>query len=234
MMKALNILFAEDDQTLGYLVKENLEQKGHSVTIVENGEKAQNELDDKSFDLCLLDIMMPAVDGLTLSSRIRKNNQQLPIIFLTAKQQEADKIAAFKNGADDYLIKPFSLTELNLRIEAVMRRVLMRTGPEIFREQTQFTLGRLLFDYEQRTLTGFDEIKVLSSREADLLKLFCLNKNVLLNRSYILKEIWRNDDYFMARTMDVFITRLRKLIKKENNIEIKNLYGTGFKMTVKE
>ena len=235
MNKTLQILLAEDDETLGYLVKESLEKTGYKVFLAANGEIALDFFATNSFDLCLLDIMMPLRDGLTLSKLIRKKNSQIPIIFLTAKQQERDKIEAFKNGADDYLTKPFSMTELMLRIEAIMRRVnAAQNNIKSNLISTTFELCRFEFDYSQRTLVGFNETKILSAREADLLKLFCENKNTLINRSYILKEIWKDDDYFMAKTMDVFITRLRKLLKSEENLEIKNLYGTGFKLVIKQ
>lgn len=235
MNKALHILFAEDDPTLSYLVKESLEKAGHLLTLAPNGEVAFDIFINSAFDLCLLDIMMPVKDGLSLSKQIRKKNSKIPIIFLTAKQHEKDKIEAFKNGADDYIVKPFSMTELLLRINAIMRRINSVTENSSEQNPTnKFKFGKFEFDYAQRLLIGFHETKILSAREADLLKLFCENKNTLLYRSHILKEIWKDDDYFMAKTMDVFITRLRKLLKSDTSIEIRNLYGTGFKLVIKD
>lgn len=233
MKTILSILVAEDDQTLGFLLKENLEQQGYSIMLATNGADALEFFHKKKFDLCLLDIMLPLKDGLNLCRDIRKKDPDMPVIFLTAKNQERDKIEGLKTGADDYLTKPFSMKELLLRIEAIMRRV-HRHHP-LYKAHARisvYQLGHLIFDYAQRSLAGKSYVKTLSTREADLLKLFCDNQNELLNRSYILKEIWKDDDYFLNKTMDVFITRLRKLLKDEPGVQIRNLYGTGFKMVV--
>lgn len=226
------ILAVEDDENLGYLIKENLETMGYDVILCENGNKGLTVFRQNEFQLCILDIMMPLKDGITVAKEIRKINDMVPIIFLTSLRMEKDRIAAFQSGADDFITKPFSMKELALRINAITRRIYQKssTAPPNY----IFKLGSSSFDSEKRILTVHGENKSLSMREAELLKLFCENKNTLLYRNYILNKIWKNDDYFIAKSMDVYITRLRKLIKNDRALEIQNLYGTGFKFVVKE
>ena len=228
MSKKVNILLAEDDNNLGALLQEYLIAKGFETKWEQDGDKALKTFLDGEFDLCLLDVMMPIKDGFTLAKEIRNTDKEVPIIFLTAKSQKDDKIEGFQSGADDYMTKPFSMEELLLRVQAVLRRT---SGQKVsVSKQRHFEVGKLKFDYDKRILTGGSSEKKLTSKEADLLKLLCENKNDVLERSVALNRIWKDDSYFNARSMDVYITKLRKYLKEDQSLEIVNMHGRGFKL----
>jgi len=234
MQATINILMVEDDVNLGYLLKENFAGKGLQVHLSRDGEEGWKAFSEFSFDLVLLDIMMPKKDGFSLAKMIRKANEAMPIIFLTAKTFEEDKIEGFTIGCDDYVTKPFSAKELYLRIQAILKRAALKPGPVSLSSQRDIKVGLFVFDYENRRLSLAigGETKKLSTKEAELLLIFCENRNHLLNRSQILKRVWENDDYFAAKSMDVYLTRLRKLLKPDPGIEIQNVHGTGYRLMV--
>jgi len=225
-MTKYKILYAEDDETLAFLTKDNLEHY-YDVTHCEEGEMALNALKRDTFDICILDIMMPKMDGFELAANIRKIDSEIPIIFLSAKTLKEDRIKGLRLGADDYLIKPFSIEELLLKIEIFLKR----TNKNVMAESL-YTVGKYQFDSKNYLVfTDFEKIS-LTQRESDLLKLFLNNKNVVLKREEILKSLWGDDDYFMGRSLDVFISRLRKILSNEKGIAIENLHGIGFKFSV--
>lgn len=228
MKEKLKILFAEDDLNLGSLLSEFLKVKGYNVTHCLNGEDAFRAFSEKDFDLCILDIMMPKKDGITLTKDIRKTNSQIPIIFLTSKSLQEDKIEGFKAGADDYITKPFSNEELFLRISAILKRV--NSSNDEFTEAAAYKIGNYSLDCNKRILTiGNEEVK-LTSREADLLKLLAHNINKEVDRSQALRLIWKDDNYFTARSMDVYVEKLRKHLEKDDSVQILNIHGKGFKL----
>ncbi len=226
-MTKYKILYAEDDETLAFLTKDNLEQQ-YDVTHCADGETALNTFKTTHFDLCVLDIMMPKMDGFELAENIRKINSDVPIIFLSAKTLKEDRIKGLRLGADDYLIKPFSIEELLLKIEIFLKRSHKNT----ISDKSIYTLGKYQFDCKNYLVFTDIEKIVLTQRESDLLKLFLDNKNVVLKREEILKSLWGDDDYFMGRSLDVFISRLRKILANEKGIAIENLHGIGFKFSI--
>ncbi|GAB7086308.1 MULTISPECIES: response regulator transcription factor [Marinifilum] len=226
-MEQVKILLAEDDANLGLLLKEYLIAKNYNTTLCEDGDKAYDEFLKNPYDLCIFDIMMPHRDGFTLAKDIRLINSEIPIIFLTAKSMKEDVLEGFKLGADDYMTKPFSMEELLVRIEAVLRRT-AGVKPEI--NQEEFKLGRYTFDAKKQYLVDGDETIKLTTKESELLKLLCNNVNKVLERNLALKTIWSDDNYFNARSMDVYITKLRKHLKEEPSIEIINVHGKGYKL----
>ena len=199
------------------------------MTLVRNGEEALDKQGKSSYDLLILDVMMPKKDGFSVAREIRSHSQ-IPIIFLTAKGLKEDKIEGFESGADDYLTKPFSMEELLLRINAVMKRV-QHTRPV---EQTSFNIGRFIFDYSRQSLKLDGQDNRISTKEAELLLMLCRHRNEILHREEALKRIWGDDDYFTARSMDVYITRLRKYLKEDPSIQIMNVHGKGYKLLVEE
>lgn len=220
------ILLVEDDPNLGFVIKDNLGIKGYDVTLRSNGDDGLSTFSEKEFDLCILDVMMPKKDGFTLAQQIREKNQQIPILFVTAKSMLEDKIAGFQSGGDDYLIKPFSMEELCLRIEVFLRRSNLQPKEE------EFTIGALRFDCHNFTLHHNTGEKTLTQKEAEVLKLLCKNKDRVLKREEILKAVWGNDDYFLGRSMDVFISKLRKYLKEDPRVQIVNYHGVGFRLEV--
>ncbi len=222
------LLLAEDDPNLGLLLKEYLFIKGHDVTLCENGELAWEAFNKAEYDFCILDVMMPKLDGFSLARNIRQINQSVPILFLTAKSMKEDKIEGFKIGADDYLTKPFSMEELQLRIDAILRRY--NSGIQSKKEQNEFDFGIFHFDHKLQVLNYENEEIRLTSKEADLLKMLCENINDVMERDEALKKIWRESNYFTARSMDVYITKLRKYLKVDPSIEIKNIHGKGYRL----
>ncbi|BAX80578.1 response regulator transcription factor RprY [Labilibaculum antarcticum] len=226
-MEQVKILLAEDDANLGLLLKEYLIAKGYNTTLCEDGDKAYDEFLKNPYDLCIFDIMMPHRDGFTLSKDIRLINSEIPIIFLTAKSMKEDVLEGFKLGADDYMTKPFSMEELLVRIEAVLRRT---SGVKSENTQEEFKLGRFLFDSKKQFLKDGDVTTKLTTKESELLKLLCNNVNKVLERNLALRTIWSDDNYFNARSMDVYITKLRKHLKPEPGIEIINVHGRGYKL----
>ena len=229
MSEKINLLLAEDDVNLGNLLSDFLKAKGYEVTLTNNGEEAFSNFIKGSYQLCLLDVMMPIKDGFTTAKEIRKINQKVPIIFLTAKSMKEDTLKGFEVGADDYISKPFSMEELLARINAVLRRSQEDNEAQ---NETFFTIGNYTFDYQKRHLTYKGEITKLTSKESDLLRLLCLNENKVLDRTHALKAIWEDDNYFNARSMDVYIAKLRKHLNKDENIEIINVHGKGFRFVV--
>jgi DNA-binding response OmpR family regulator len=231
MEKTIHILLAEDDINLGSLLKQYLEAKGYAPDLFNDGEKAISGFRSGSYDLCILDIMMPKKDGFTVASEIREINDNVPIIFLTAKNLKEDVLTGFKIGADDYITKPFNMEELLLRIEAVLRR----SGAMETETVSVFKIGKYTFDCNKQQLQFMDgEPEKLTTKESDLLRLLCSNINKVLERNYALKQIWDDDNYFNARSMDVYITKLRKKLSEDSHIEILNIHGKGYKLIVGE
>jgi DNA-binding response OmpR family regulator len=220
-----NILYVEDDSSLSFVIKDNLEENGYTVVHCTDGESAWQQFMKHTFDLCLLDVMLPKKDGFALATQIRKKNALIPIIMLTAKNMDEDKIHGFKTGVDDYITKPFNMLELLLRMEVFLKRTKIDTN--LFPQKV--TLGSIVFHYEELELQTLDGIIQLTQKEADLLKYFCQHINQTLKREDILLHVWGKDDYFLGRSMDVFITKLRKHLKSEIGIEIQTIHGKGFK-----
>jgi two-component system OmpR family response regulator len=230
-MKTTKILLAEDDVNLGNLLCDYLKAKGYETVLASNGDEAFNLFAKGGFNLCLFDVMMPIKDGFTLAKEIRKINETIPIIFLTAKSMKEDTLQGFQSGADDYISKPFSMEELLARINAVLRR----TMPQQKEEETHlFKIGKYHFDYQKRLLSLDGNDQKLTSKENELLKLLCINQGKMLERTYALKAIWEDDNYFNARSMDVYIAKLRKLLNEDDRIEIMNVHGRGFRFFIHE
>lgn len=228
-MPKAHLLYVEDDETLSFVTSDNLELQGYQVTHCPDGKIALETIQNQSFDLCILDVMLPEVDGFTIAQEIRKFNVDVPIIFLSAKSLKEDKIHGLKLGADDYLTKPFSIEELILKIDIFLRRSkvgLQETKP------TAYNVGAYQFNYENLELSTEGFQKVLTQREADLLRYIIERKGSVMKRSEILEAIWGEDDYFLGRSLDVFISRLRKYLKLDANIKIENIHGVGFKLKV--
>lgn len=222
------ILLAEDDENLGSLLQEYLQAKSYETHWLTDGEKAYKSFERNRYDICILDIMMPVKDGITLAKEIRMINPDIPVIFLTAKSMKEDVLEGFSVGADDYMTKPFSMEELIYRIEAILRRT---HGNSQQQKQTEFEIGRYHFDANKQLLTFDDEASVkLTTKESELLKLLCINVNSVLERNFALKSIWIDDNYFNARSMDVYITKLRKYLKDDPTVEILNIHGKGYKL----
>jgi len=228
--KTYNILLAEDDENLGTLLKDYLKAKGYDCTLCRNGDEALNAFFKSKYHLCVFDIMMPIKDGITLAKDIRKVNKEIPIIFLTAKNMKEDIIQGFQTGADDYIPKPFSMEELLLRLKAITRRVYESND---IQDIEDFKFGIFQLNYRTQILTGPEGEQKLTSKEADLLKLLCENINATVDRSFALKLIWGDDSYFNARSMDVYITKLRKYLKSDENLELMNIHGKGFRLVTK-
>ena len=229
MAQKINILLAEDDKNLGVILKKYLEAKDISVTLCSNGEEALQAFDEDNFNFCIFDVMMPLMDGFTLAKEIKKLDKRIPIIFLTAKTTQKDIIEGFTLGGDDYITKPFSMDELLLRIHAVFNRASFDTPAP-----TTFKLGGFTFDAPRHLLIKGDESRKLTSKEADLLLLLCENMNETLERTVALRKVWYEDSYFNARSMDVYVTKLRKYFKDDPNVELVNVHGVGFKLLVKD
>ncbi len=228
MKNKLKILLAEDDPNLGMLLQEYLIAKNYDVELAKDGNEGLDIfLKGEGFDMCLLDVMMPKKDGFSLAKEIRLKDADIPIIFLTAKSMKEDTIQGFKSGADDYITKPFSMEELLMRIAAIFRRV-NKQEPESAPES--YAIGSYKFDTIGLKLSIDDSSTKLTTKESELLKLFCQNANKPVSRSFALKLIWGDDSYFNARSMDVYITKLRKHLKRDQNIKILNLHGEGFKL----
>ena len=226
----LKVLLAEDDKNLGAVLKAYLEAKGYLTTLCINGKEAFDFFNKKKFDFCIVDVMMPVKDGFTLAQEIRKLDKQIPILFLTAKSMQEDKIRGFEIGGDDYLTKPFSMEELLMRMKAILRRVSEKSGSEA--RTSVYKLGKMTFDYNRQILLAATGENKLTSKEAELLRLLCENANEVLDRSVALNRIWQDDSYFNARSMDVYITKLRKYLKEDPSVELLNVHGIGFKLVL--
>ncbi|MGQ7870499.1 response regulator transcription factor [Sunxiuqinia sp. sy24] len=221
------ILLVEDDKTLNFIIRDNMEEAGYEVKAAENGQDAYEIFTNNSFDLCLLDVMLPKLDGFSLAKKIREKDQSIPILFLTAKAMTEDKINGFTIGGDDYITKPFSMEELLLRIKVFLKR--SHTDVLEAEELNNYQVGHFNFLFDNLTLQYEDEKRTLTYKEAELLKYFCDHANSVLSRSDILKNVWGSDDYYLGRSLDVFISRLRKYLKSDSNIKIINLHGIGFR-----
>lgn len=231
MKEETKILLAEDDKNLGTILKAYLEAKGFPTSLYINGKEAYEAYQRKDFDFCIIDVMMPVKDGFTLAGEIRIMDKKIPILFLTAKSMQEDKLKGFEIGADDYLTKPFSMEELLARIRAILRRASERKSASAQKEI--YSIGRLKFDYNRQVLISGSGEEKLTSKESELLKLLCERMNDVLDRSIALKRIWQDDSYFNARSMDVYITKLRKYLKADPDVELINVHGVGFKLVVK-
>ena len=228
MEENIKILLCEDDENLGMLLREYLQAKGYSTVLCPDGEQGFKEFTKNKYDIAVLDVMMPKKDGFTLAQDIRQANADLPIIFLTAKTLKEDILEGFKIGADDYITKPFSMEELVFRVEAILRRV---RGKKT-KESTLYHIGKFVFDTQKQLLTIGDQQTKLTTKENELLALLCSHANEILQRDFALKTIWIDDNYFNARSMDVYITKLRKHLKDDDQIEIINIHGKGYKLIV--
>jgi DNA-binding response OmpR family regulator len=226
MIKNLKILLVEDDVNLGLLLSEYLKAKGFPVTLKQDGQQGYDEYIRGDYNFLILDVMVPEKDGFTLAREIREIDEAIPILFLTAKSMKEDKLEGFKSGGDDYVTKPFSMEELLARIKAILKRA----GQKEDMEKGPYTIGRFEFDPDNRLLKGKDNDVKLTTKENDLLKLLYKNKNTILDRNYALKKIWGDDSYFNGRSMDVYITKLRKHLKPDPSIQIINEHGKGFKL----
>ena len=224
-----SILLVEDDINLGFVISDNLKEAGYEVVQAPNGEVGWKHFLKRHFDLILLDIMMPEKDGITLAGQIREKNEIVPLLFLTARAMEDDRISGFKAGADDYIVKPFSMKELLLRIEVFLRR----THASAADKNKTYQLDGIRFNYPELNLTYPDQSVVgLTQKEAELLKFFCENPNKILKRSDILLHVWGKSDYFLGRSMDVFIAKIRKHFKKSAGIQLLTIHGVGFKFVM--
>lgn len=228
----VKILLVEDDTNLGFVIKDQLTNEGYQVQLCINGAEALNTFNNSTFDLCVFDVMMPKIDGFTLAKEIRKQNSQIPILFLSARSMVEDKVEGFKVGGDDYLTKPFSMEELQMRINALLKRVNIKGGNEL--NSTIFEIGTYTFDYENFTLTHVNFKKTLTRKEAEILKILTAHINNVAEREIVLNAVWGQDDYFVGRSLDVFITKLRKYLSEDASIQIQNVHGVGFKLEVKK
>lgn len=227
-MKA-RILYVEDDLPLSFVTKDNLELHGYDITLCEDGVKALETYKSAEFDICVFDVMLPKMDGFTLAGKIREINKDIPIIFLTAKSTKEDKIHGLKLGGDDYITKPYSIEELILRIEVFLKRNRILTD-DMTNQPEEFEIGEYRINMAELTLTHGDKTKNITHKEAELFRHFYTNRNNVLKREDILKTLWGDDDYFKGRSLDVFISRLRKYLKDDSNVKIENIHGVGFRL----
>jgi DNA-binding response OmpR family regulator len=226
-MNKTKILLVEDDPNFGSVLKNYLELNDYEVKLCPDGFSGYDQFGSGKYDICILDVMMPRKDGFTLAKEIREKDEHVPIIFLTAKTMKDDMLKGFNVGADDYITKPFDSEVLLLKLKAILRRSADKTGDP---KQKEFDLGKYHFNYDHRTISLGKESQKLSPKEADLLRMLCMHKNELLPRQKALREIWGDDNYFNARSMDVFITKLRKYLKDDPSLDIINIHGKGFRL----
>ena len=224
----IKIMLCEDDENLGMLLREYLQAKGFSAELFPDGEAGYRAFTKQKYDICILDVMMPKKDGFTLAHEIRQSNADVPIIFLTAKQLKEDILEGFKIGADGYITKPFSMEELVFRVEAILRRVRGKKN----KESSIYKVGNFTFDTQKQLLSIGEKQTKLTTKENELLALLCSHANEILQRDFALKTIWIDDNYFNARSMDVYITKLRKHLKDDPQIEIINIHGKGYKLII--
>lgn len=228
-MDKVKILLVEDDPNLGFIVKDTLSDKGYDITLCTNGLDAERLIYKEKFDLYLLDVMMPKKDGFTLAQDLREKKDTTPIIFVTAREMQEDKLKGFSVGADDYVTKPFNFDELVMRIEAILKRT-KSAEPE----QKEFKIGKFILRTDELKLELGDKITSLTKKEAALLQFLAKNANQPVKREDMLVNIWKDDSYFAGRSMDVYITKLRKYLKEDPNVEIQNVHGVGFKLAINE
>lgn len=224
------LLYVEDDENLGFVVQDGLTRHGYDVHLFRDGKEGLLHFNDNRYDLCLLDVMLPQKDGISLAQDIRITDSKVPIIFLTAKGQPDDRIAGFKAGGDDYITKPFSIEELVLRIDAILRRT--RNKDHEPQERDVFTIGEYTFDDRNKTLNHPQEERRLTKKEAAVLRLLATHQDQVLPRELLLNMVWGDDSYFLGRSLDVFISRLRKYLRHDERVRIVNVHGVGFKMQV--
>jgi DNA-binding response OmpR family regulator len=227
MQQKVTILVAEDDLQLGFIIKDNLEEAGFEIINCPDGESAWEHFQKSNPDLCILDVNMPYRDGYSLARKIRQKSDVVPILFLTAKSLEEDKLTGFAAGGDDYILKPFSMKELISRINVFLRRNKLIVS----HSQKTFKVGAMEFSPEELKLSGSEKSLTLTQREAELLEFFCLHSNKVLRREEILSSVWGKNDFFLGRSMDVFVTRLRKLLAGESNVTIETIHGVGYRFT---
>jgi DNA-binding response OmpR family regulator len=228
MTNKAKVLLAEDDASLGFIIKDALEEDGYEVLLCADGHTAIERFNKNEFDICLLDIMMPNKDGFAVAKKIRQQTDLVPILFLTAKSMEEDKIKGFQSGADDYITKPFNMSELLLRMEVFLRRT-----KKMYSEQVQeFQINKLKFSYTDLKITSALGTTSMTQKEADLLKFLCKHPNKVLKREEVLLNVWGKDNYFLGRSMDVFITKLRKHFKADPEIVLETIHGVGFRFNV--
>ena len=226
-MKNAHLLYVEDDERLSFVTRDNLELQGYKITYCATGKHALEQIRNQDFDLYILDVMLPDIDGFSLAKEVRKKTAHAPILFLTAKSLKEDRIYGLRLGADDYITKPFSIEELILKIEVFLRRSKV-VSPDF---RNIYSIGCYVLDYRNLLLTIEDAPRRLTQKEADLLRLFIENKNQVLKRSQILEQLWGEDDYFMGRSLDVFISRLRKYLQDDETLRIETLHGVGFRLS---
>jgi DNA-binding response OmpR family regulator len=225
-MTKAKVLLAEDDASLGFVIKDNLQEEGYEVVLCTDGDMALQQFQQKEFDICLLDVMMPNKDGFAVAKKIRQKTDLLPILFITAKSMEEDKIKGFSSGADDYITKPFSMKELTMRMDVFLRRSKKLQADN----NKEYQLGKLRFSYGDLKIYVNGEVSALTQREADLLRFFCEHTNQILRREEVLLNVWGKDDYFLGRSMDVFIAKLRKHFKADPDIILETIHGVGFRL----
>lgn len=226
----MRILLVEDDLNLGLVIADHLKTQDYEVISAEDGAEGLVKFNEEQFNLCILDVMLPVLDGFSLAQDIRKINKDIPILFLTAKSMTEDKIKGFESGGDDYLTKPFSIQEFELRVKALLRRSRL----ELVTEEMTYAIGAYRYDVENQVLNSNETQKTLTKKEAQILKILFKHKNQVISREIILKGVWGQDDYFVGRSLDVFITKLRKYFAEDERIVISNLHGVGFKFEVPE
>ena len=228
-MLKVKILLVEDDLNLGLIISDHLKSDGYAVSLCNNGVEAMQRFNEDKFHLCIFDVMLPRKDGFTLTRDIRKTNSEIPILFLSARGMTEDKVEGFNAGGDDYLSKPFSIEELQLRIKALLKRVNIKVDEK---EQTNYLLGIFVFDTENQTIVSNYQVKTLTKKEVQILKILFKYKNQVVSREVILNAVWGQNDYFIGRSLDVFITKLRKYLREDPKILISNIHGVGFKFEI--
>ncbi|MBS1564405.1 MAG: response regulator transcription factor [Bacteroidetes bacterium] len=228
MAAKAKVLLAEDDASLGFIIKDALEEDGYEVVHCADGQAALDRFNKNEFDICLLDVMMPVKDGFAVAKKIRSQTDHVPILFLTAKSMEEDKIKGFQSGADDYITKPFNMSELLLRIEVFLRRTKKMHSEKV----QEYQIGKLKFSYTDLKIISDKGASSMTQKEADLLKFFCEHPNKVLKREEVLLNVWGKDDYFLGRSMDVCITKLRKHFKADPEVVLETIHGVGFRFNV--
>jgi DNA-binding response OmpR family regulator len=226
MQPKAKILLVEDDSSLGFVIKDNLEENGYEVIFSSDGENGWQQFMRHNIDICLLDVMLPKKDGMALAGQIRKKNDKIPILFLTAKSMDEDRIAGFKAGGDDYITKPFNMQELLLRIEVFLKHTKAKTSDVA----EKFELGSMVFDYNNLLLIDGTHKQQLTQKEADLLQYLCQHANSVVKREDVLMNVWGKEDYFLGRSMDVFMTKIRKYLRDAEGVELSTVHGVGFKL----
>lgn len=229
MNENAKLLYVEDDMSLAFVTRDNLQLQGFHVTHCADGMQALETFRKSHFDLCIVDVMMPKMDGFELAEKIRMNDPQVPILFLTAKSLQEDKIHGLKIGGDDYMVKPFSIEELVLRVKVFLKRKFVKSKENL---PTEFDIGKYAFKYEDLLLRSELGNKRLTQREADVLRILAIHKNEIVKREIILTKIWGEDDYFHGRSLDVFISRLRKYLNEDDHVQIENIHSVGFRLKV--